>query len=85
MADRLYRRAAGGGSYHPLSIHIYRPHADLGGGTGLLDFRRERLARLIALGYQDAVTHDCASEGCALPVPNPAAAVAAPRAEAEAR
>jgi len=79
VAQRLYQRSAAGGSYHQLDVHMYQPVADLGGGAGLLDFRRERLSKLIDMGYYDAVNHDCAAAGCALAGPSPAATTAAPR------
>jgi NTE family protein len=67
MARRLYGRAAAGDAYRQIAVHVYRPQTDLGGGAGLLDFRRERLAALVALGYREAVTHDCAAAGCVVP------------------
>ena len=58
------RRRLSGRPYRRLTIHIYRPKIDLGGGEGLLNFDRDRLAKLIELGHQDAVEHDCAQAGC---------------------
>lgn len=54
-------------SQRPLTVHIYRPKTDLGGGAGLLDFSSRFIGELIELGYQDAVAHDCGIEGCLLP------------------
>ncbi len=76
LAQRLYQRAAVGGEYRRMAVHVYRPATDLGGGAGLLDFQRDRMAALIAQGYDDAVHHDCAAAGChgteALEPPSPA-------------
>ncbi|HYL05303.1 MAG TPA: patatin-like phospholipase family protein, partial [Thermoanaerobaculia bacterium] len=64
LAQRLYQQAVVGREYRQVGVHIYRPATDLGGGAGLLDFQRDRLAGLVALGYDDAVHHDCAAAGC---------------------
>jgi NTE family protein len=57
----------GGQPYRQLTIHIYRPATDLGSGEGVLDFQRRRLAGLVAMGYRDAVHHDCEAAGCVRP------------------
>ena len=68
VAERLYQRLlASSRPYRPLVIHRYRPAQDLGGGGGLLNFDQKRLEEVIALGYQDAVHHDCQKNGCAVP------------------
>jgi predicted acylesterase/phospholipase RssA len=51
----------------PKTIHRYRPSRYLGGTLSLLDFSRPRVAELIALGFQDAVNHDCQVSHCVLP------------------
>ena len=57
--------AAGHGlKHHRVTIHLYHPREDTGGALGMLDFHRERIVSLAALGYRDAVAHDCASAGC---------------------
>jgi hypothetical protein len=61
---RIYQRAAAGAAYRRLTVHVYRPENDLGGGAGLLDFQRDRLAALVEMGYRDAVEHDCEALGC---------------------
>lgn len=61
---RILNRMQSGREYRPLTIHIYRPATDLGGGAGLLDFSAQRIDSLISLGYQDAVNHDCLASGC---------------------
>jgi len=43
------------------------PKTDLGGIEGLLDFSAKNIAHNIALGYQDAVAHDCGALGCRVP------------------
>ena len=54
----------GGRGHRPLQIHLYHPASDWGGTLGMLDFQRDRVARLIERGYNDAVGHDCATAGC---------------------
>ena len=48
------------------TIHRYRPTQDLGGALDLLDFSRERIRRLITLGYHDAIEHNCEASGCVI-------------------
>jgi predicted acylesterase/phospholipase RssA len=67
----ILRRRRTGRPYRPLVIHRYRPKLPLGNIAGLLDFRANRIDELIALGYDDAVHHDCGAEQCILP-PAPA-------------
>ncbi len=50
-----------------VTIHRYRPMRAAGGFLGLLDFDKERIARLIDRGYQDARSHDCKTSGCVGP------------------
>ncbi len=49
-----------------LTIHRFSPREDLGGAAGLLDLNRERVDRLIRLGFQDTLDHDCQEAGCVL-------------------
>lgn len=64
---QVYRRIVERGrAYRKLTVHIYRPQSALGEGEGLLDFSQDRMRALVALGYHDAVHHDCAVEGCVL-------------------
>jgi predicted acylesterase/phospholipase RssA len=51
-------------SYNQVTIHRYHPDDDLGGFFGLLRFDRPTIEQLIQRGYDDAVHHDCALEGC---------------------
>ena len=51
----------------PKTIHRYRPSRYLGGTLSLLDFSRSSVQDLIALGFQDAVNHDCRVSHCVLP------------------
>lgn len=55
---------AGNPRHKPLHIHLYHPQDDWGGALGMLDFRRDRVQRLVERGFRDAVEHDCASAGC---------------------
>jgi len=66
VASQMYRRLIEGRAYRKLTVHIYRPQSALGEGEGILDFQRARLRGLIEMGYNDAVNHDCAAEGCVL-------------------
>ncbi len=59
--------AAAGGPHRLLTVHNYRPQDDLGGALGMLDFRQEAVNSMIAQGYQDAVSHDCARSLCVMP------------------
>jgi NTE family protein len=52
--------------HRKVQVHLYRPRADLGGVFGMLNFNRERMQRMIELGYQEAMTHDCSRSGCVL-------------------
>lgn len=68
MGHGLFQRMIEGGrAYRKLTIHIYRPATDLGSGEGVLDFQRRRLADLVAMGYRDAIHHDCEAAGCVRP------------------
>jgi NTE family protein len=64
MGWQMYRRIAEGRRYRKINVHVFRPQSALGEGEGLLDFGRARLQGLVALGYHDAVQHDCAASGC---------------------
>jgi NTE family protein len=61
---RALKRLQQGEPYRPLIIHKYRPLTTRGGAEDLLDFSIGNINRLIAEGYSDASTHDCAREGC---------------------
>jgi len=50
--------------YRPITIHRYRPDESTPGTIQWLDFSRERIARMIELGYLDTVRHDCSRQGC---------------------
>lgn len=64
MGWQMYRRIAEGRRYRKINVHIFRPQSALGEGEGLLDFARVRLQGLVAMGYRDAVQHDCEASGC---------------------
>jgi hypothetical protein len=53
----------------PIAIHRYHPRDDYAGALGFLDLGRRRVEGLIARGFGDAVTHDCADSHCVLPQP----------------
>ncbi len=63
----LRRLAEGRRRYRSLTVHIYRPKTDLGGGAGLLDFSTDFITELIKTGYEDALDHDCKLAGCLIP------------------
>jgi NTE family protein len=67
VVSKLRERLTQQFPYRQLTIHRYHPKADLGGALGLLDFGRDRTARLIQLGFSDAVNHNCAESLCVLP------------------
>ncbi len=50
-----------------IALHRHFPSKSLGGVLGLLDFRRSRMARLVDMGYDDTVKHDCVKNRCVLP------------------
>jgi hypothetical protein len=49
-----------------ITIHRYHPYENFGGLLGFLNTERNRIARLIDQGFDDAVYHDCAESGCVL-------------------
>jgi NTE family protein len=65
--NRLLEHFLAGQPYRPVTIHRYRPQLPLGSAEALLDFREAAVDRNIALGYQDALHHDCTASGCILP------------------
>ncbi len=66
-ASLVARTTLGRQPYRKLTIHRYYPKQDVGGVAGILNFQSERLAALMALGFQDAINHDCERDGCVLP------------------
>jgi predicted acylesterase/phospholipase RssA len=52
--------------YREVTIHLYHPYDDLGGGLGILNFDRHRIQQLIERGFDDAVDHHCDHSGCIL-------------------
>jgi predicted acylesterase/phospholipase RssA len=68
-ASRIRAAIRGGAPYRKITIHRYRPHEDLGGVVGILNFEHDHLEDLIARGFRDAVEHNCFENGCAMPVP----------------
>jgi predicted acylesterase/phospholipase RssA len=53
--------------YRQVTIHRYHPHDNLGGPLGILRFDRPGIEMLMRKGYEDAVAHDCLTEGCIAP------------------
>jgi predicted acylesterase/phospholipase RssA len=47
-----------------ITIHVYRPSADMGGVFGMLNFQRSRIQKLVDEGFEDAVKHNCHRNGC---------------------
>jgi NTE family protein len=66
-AARIRSRIEADRPHHELTIHRYHPKKDLGGGTGILDFSRDAIRKLIDHGYHETMRHDCAESGCVLP------------------
>ena len=64
LAAAVNRGLANDPAHRPVQVHVYRPRADMGGVFGMLNFSVDRMQRLIALGFQEAVTHDCRRSGC---------------------
>lgn len=54
--------------YRQVTIHRYHPDNDLGGLLGFLRFDRPSIERVIQLGYQNAIDHNCQTEGCITPL-----------------
>ena len=54
-------------SRRQLTVHRYRPRAEMGGLLGILNFDASNIEELIDRGYQDAVTHDCEECECVIP------------------
>lgn len=71
VAAQIAERIHAGRRYKKLTIHRFHPHDDLGGPTGMLDFRREAVSRLIDRGFEDAVYHDCYQSHCIFPDSQP--------------
>jgi len=68
VAAEIAKSIKGGSPYRKLTIHRYHPHYDPGGGgIGILNFERERMVRLIELGFIDTIYHDCDESHCIRP------------------
>jgi predicted acylesterase/phospholipase RssA len=53
--------------YKKLTVHRYRPHGEVAGSLGMLNFERDVILRSIERGFNDTVNHDCARNHCVLP------------------
>jgi NTE family protein len=62
----------------PKTIHRYRPSQYLGGALSLLNFGRDQMLRLIELGFNDVMNHDCRISECVLPQGPPIEALKPP-------
>jgi predicted acylesterase/phospholipase RssA len=68
VAGQIESRLKQGAPYRKLILHRYHPHYDLGGGgIGILNFKRDTLARLIEQGFNDTVCHNCEKSQCIVP------------------
>jgi predicted acylesterase/phospholipase RssA len=67
VAGQIASHVRQGQPYRKLTIHRYRPHDDLGGPLGVLNFDGDQIAAIIERGYRDTVGHDCAASECLLP------------------
>jgi NTE family protein len=50
-----------------ITVHRYLPHDVSGEAFRWFSFGREHLARLIRMGFEDTVNHDCAKNKCVVP------------------
>jgi predicted acylesterase/phospholipase RssA len=66
-AAQIATRIRQGVRYRKLTIHLYRPHEDLGGSLGVMNFDRDQIIALIERGYRDVADHDCVASQCLLP------------------
>jgi predicted acylesterase/phospholipase RssA len=67
--DRIFAHLEDVRPRRPLIIHRYRPGANLGTASDILNFSLEKIDQLIRQGFRDAVEHDCQEEECILPDP----------------
>ena len=52
--------------YTPVTVHCYFPGDDISGPLGLLDFDYQRIKMLVERGFEDAISHDCTTNGCVI-------------------
>jgi predicted acylesterase/phospholipase RssA len=72
VAAQIEQRLRQGAPYRRLTLHRYHPEEDPGGGgVGVLNFNRDRMARFIEQGFAEADEHDCDENGCRLPEARP--------------
>jgi NTE family protein len=65
VAAQIEKRIKQGAPYKKLNLHRYHPNEDPGGGgVGVLNFNRERMLRLIELGFNETARHDCRNAEC---------------------
>jgi NTE family protein len=65
VAAQIEERIKKGSPYKKLSLHRYHPDEDPGGGgIGVLNFNRERMLRLMDMGFDETARHDCSLAKC---------------------
>lgn len=64
MVPSTLEVGADGEPHRHLPMHLHHPYGTLEGGW--LSFERSRLEKLITQGFEDALRHDCAVNGCLL-------------------
>jgi predicted acylesterase/phospholipase RssA len=68
VAGQIQKSIEQNKTYKKITIHRYHPHHDPGGGgLGILNFKRDRMVRLIEQGFNDTINHDCDESHCILP------------------
>jgi hypothetical protein len=67
VAGKLSERFEAGSPYKKLTIHRYNPGEDLGGLMGMLNFSEDAVRRMIQMGVESALRHNCAENGCVVP------------------
>jgi len=63
-AGRILERGAQ--QYKSIRVHHYFPSVALGNDLDLLDFSSDSITRIIKLGEDEALNHNCAESGCVI-------------------
>jgi hypothetical protein len=58
--------------YRRITVHRYFPRDDSGETFRWFNFNRDHVTRLIRMGFDDTIHHDCAKNKCIVPQPEPA-------------
>jgi NTE family protein len=64
LAAAVNRGLTNDSDHRKIKIHVYRPEVDMGGVFGMLNFSGNRMRQMINDGVEEAVNHDCSSNGC---------------------